>query len=334
MFLPELCGDPPGQKAVAAPISQIQSVAILETAVTSIAAGSKSPFVGLQPGAVVAARVLALLENGQVQLAIGNALVKATTQVPLSPGATVRLAVQNTESGTTLRLLEQAAPSASTPSASTPSALTSPALTPPAVAAPAAAAPPVQMAITTPPAQGAVSTLAPGPAGSMGAGPSPAPASTTPVAIPSAPPEVPISTQRVTAPDLLLAVAPELVPAPAIEATAALEAAVRTAATIQGGLSPLYAEIAAAVDVPTLPEPVRREALRLLSLRPALDDNLAAEDLKQALANSGLFLEARISEEAQPSTPQLPSPETGAAPNAASMPTTVDVCLRVISRPP
>src|SRR6516225_3846637 len=124
MFLPELCGDPPGQKAVAAPISQIQSVAILETAVTSIAAGSKSPFVGLQPGAVVAARVLALLENGQVQLAIGNALVKATTQVPLSPGATVRLAVQNTESGTTLRLLEQAAPSASTPSASTPSALT------------------------------------------------------------------------------------------------------------------------------------------------------------------------------------------------------------------
>src|SRR5215475_4929649 len=106
---------------VAAPISPIQS-AILEPGVAGIAAGSRSPLAGLQPGAVIAARVLALLENGQVQLAIGNALVAATTQVPLPLGATVRLAVQNTASGTTLQLVGQMTPQAAAPQAATPQA--------------------------------------------------------------------------------------------------------------------------------------------------------------------------------------------------------------------
>ena len=74
---------------MATPISQINQLAALEAAVASAAtATAASPLAGLQPGDVIAARVLALLENGQVQLAIGNALIEATAQVPLPLGAT------------------------------------------------------------------------------------------------------------------------------------------------------------------------------------------------------------------------------------------------------
>src|SRR5262245_45906866 len=53
------------------------------------------PF-ALQPGQVLNALVLQLLEEGQVRLSIANTVMDVVSQVPLTPGATVRLAVQAT----------------------------------------------------------------------------------------------------------------------------------------------------------------------------------------------------------------------------------------------
>ena len=293
---------------MAAPISP-NSASVLEAVAASAAAGSVSPLIGLQPGAVIAARVLALLENGQVQLAIGNALVAATTQVPLPLGATVRLAVQSTASGTTLQLVGQVTPQAATPQAVTPQALT----------AQTVAAEGMQIAATVSPVGGTM-VVSGSPAGVVGSGaaaPAVAGALTTPIAAANVASEATPSTPLVTEADLPVAVASQL-PAPGIDATVALQAAVRTAAATQNGLSPLYAEIAAAVDLPALPEPVQREASRLLSLRPSFDSDLTAKDVKQAFANSGLFLEARIAEDMH-STPQQPTnAEAGSAPTSAS----------------
>jgi hypothetical protein len=169
-----------------------------------------SPIDGLQPGTVIAARVLARSADGQVQLAIGNAIIAATTLVQLEADTTVQLAVQSTVDGTTLQLV------------------------------------------------GAL-----------------------PVTV---------------TPQLSAAEAPWLPSAPDGITKAALIAAVRHAAATQNGLAPLFAEITAAVNLRALPEPVQSEAMRLLSMRPWLDGNIAAEDLKQAFANSGLFLEALLAE--------------------------------------
>jgi hypothetical protein len=299
-------------EAVAAPISQIKSIAILEAAVASAAEGAGSPFVGLQSGAEIAARVVALLEDGQVQLAIGNALLTATTEIALSPGDTVRFAVQNTAKGIALRLIDQLPPEAATAQAAN---------------AQAVAPEGVQIAITVPPAGRTVAMSAPGEpnTGAVSSAPSSAPPGPTvaaPLATAGAASEATAPAPLVTAADLPLAAAPPLAPASGIDAAAALEAAVRTAAATQVSLSPLFAEIAAAVDLPALPGPLQREALQLLSLRPSLDGNLTAEDIKQALGKSGLFFEARIAESAQPSSHELASPGTGSAADAAPLPMT------------
>ena len=279
---------------MAAPISQLNSAAVLEAAAASAVAGSASPLAGLQPGAVIMARVLALLENGQVQLAIGNALIEATTQVPLPLGATVQLAVGNTDSGTTLKFVSQVAPQA--------------------VAPQPVAADGSKGAITAPPAVVAIAVSGPGgPAAAEGI------ASAATFTAPTATVAAEKSTPPPVAPaDLPVTVPPQLVSSPAVDAAAALRVAVRTAVVTQNGLAPLYAEIAAAVELPTLPEPVQREALRLLSLRLPLDGNITAEDIKQVFANSGLFLEAQLAESVQPSTNQPASAGAGPIPGAAT----------------
>jgi Flagellar hook-length control protein FliK len=48
----------------------------------------------LQPGAVINALVMKLLDQGQVRLAVANTLLDVVSQVPLVPGTTVRLAVE------------------------------------------------------------------------------------------------------------------------------------------------------------------------------------------------------------------------------------------------
>jgi hypothetical protein len=212
------------------------------------AASPATPLGNLQPGAVIAARVVALLDSGQVQLAIGNALIEAAAQVPLTLGSTVQLAVQNTENGITLQFLGEVA-ATSTPVAPSTSGNVAAAPAAGDAAASVAAAPSVNSAAAS------------------GIGPA---ASIATVAAPTlAPPD----------------------------AAVALTEAVRSAAVTQNSLAPLFAEITAAVNLTSLPEPVQRAALRVLSLRPQLDENLDGGAVKQAFDNSGLFLEAQLAEE-------------------------------------
>jgi hypothetical protein len=117
-------------------------------------------------------------------------------------------------------------------------------------------------------------------------------------------------------PKLSAAEALRLAPAPDGVTMAALTAAVRNTAATQNGLAPLFAEIAAVANLRALPEPVQSEAMRLLVMRPRLDGNIAAEDVKQAFANSGLFLEALLAERGQQSANHSAGAGMSPAPNA------------------
>jgi hypothetical protein len=91
-------------------------------------------------------------------------------------------------------------------------------------------------------------------------------------------------------------------PNPVAVAAAALSVAVQNAAAGQKGLSPLFADAGIAAIARSLPEPVRQAAEALVALQPALDETVSAGSLKQALARSGLFLEAHMSAEASGGT--------------------------------
>ncbi len=86
--------------------------------------------------------------------------------------------------------------------------------------------------------------------------------------------------------------------------------AVRVAASRQGGLAPLMADVAQVVTALSAPRPVLQAAQNLLALRVPLDENLAAADVQQALAQSGLFLEANLA----------PAPAAGGGPRLPAGP--------------
>ena len=71
----------------------------------------------LQPGTVVNALVLQLLDQGQVRLAVANTLIDVLSQVPLTPGATVRLAVEGTQAEPRLVVVDQGGSDAVRPDA-------------------------------------------------------------------------------------------------------------------------------------------------------------------------------------------------------------------------
>jgi hypothetical protein len=87
-------------------------------------------------------------------------------------------------------------------------------------------------------------------------------------------------------------------PAPPVGAQAgpvlALDAAVQAAAGRQGGLATLMADLEVALQTPGLPAPVLAAATQALGLRLPLDPPPTAADLRQAMAQSGLFLEAQF----------------------------------------
>jgi hypothetical protein len=87
-------------------------------------------------------------------------------------------------------------------------------------------------------------------------------------------------------------------PAPPVAAApsppTAVEMAMQSAVSRQGGLAPLLADLAMAVQSPTLPGAVLDAAARVLALQPSLAQAPTGADLKQALAQSGLMLEARL----------------------------------------
>jgi hypothetical protein len=86
---------------------------------------------------------------------------------------------------------------------------------------------------------------------------------------------------------------PSKPPLTALEALS-VSAAAQAAATRQGSLSPLYANLLAATGSGRLPPEVQAIADRLLALRPDLGPNLTGNDIRTAFQNSGLFLEASL----------------------------------------
>jgi hypothetical protein len=79
-----------------------------------------------------------------------------------------------------------------------------------------------------------------------------------------------------------------------------LETALQTAVSRQGGLGSLLADLAIAVEAPELPAPVQAAAAKVLALQQPLETPPSADQMKQALAQSGLMLEARLATDGAP----------------------------------
>ena len=104
----------------------------------------------LQPGSVISAKVLQILGNDQVRIAIGGQSIDVLSQVPLQAGQTLQLQVSQTASGIGLAVVNQQASAAASQSvasaAATPDSVT---LAPEAAASVAALAPPAATATNT-----------------------------------------------------------------------------------------------------------------------------------------------------------------------------------------
>jgi Flagellar hook-length control protein FliK len=87
----------------------------------------------------------------------------------------------------------------------------------------------------------------------------------------------------------------------------AVSAAAQTAATRQGSLAPLFANLGAASVSVALPAKLQQAVAQLLALRPNLDQNLSGSDVKAAFQNSGLFLESSLASGSPSPSPSSPA---------------------------
>jgi hypothetical protein len=94
--------------------------------------------------------------------------------------------------------------------------------------------------------------------------------------------------------------APLKTPLTPLEALA-VSAAAQTAATRQGSLAPLFANLELVAVSDALPEKLQQAVAPLLALRPNLDQNLSGDDVKAAFRNSGRFAKHCCRSAAQPS---------------------------------
>jgi Flagellar hook-length control protein FliK len=76
--------------------------------------------------------------------------------------------------------------------------------------------------------------------------------------------------------------------------TLAVSVAAQTAATQQTSLAPLFANLAVAAGLDSLPPQVQQAVAQVLAQQTSLDQNLTGADIKQAFQNSGLFLESSL----------------------------------------
>jgi hypothetical protein len=74
----------------------------------------------------------------------------------------------------------------------------------------------------------------------------------------------------------------------------AVAAVTQTAATQQGSLAPLFANLGVVAGSGALPPALLQAVTQLLSQRTSLDQNLTGSDLRSAFQSSGLFLEASL----------------------------------------
>lgn len=70
-----------------------------------VAAQGAAASAALQPGTVIDAQVLALLDAGKVRIAIANLTIEALSEVPLQPGDKLQLAVSQTPQGVRLQIV-------------------------------------------------------------------------------------------------------------------------------------------------------------------------------------------------------------------------------------
>src|SRR5882672_7887156 len=110
------------------------------------AQGAAAPELALQPGTVVDAKVLQLLADNLVRIAIANISIDVLSQVPLQAGQTLQLAVSQTEGGIRLALVGQGAGAAA--GDVTDSVSVAPGELPDATANPSAPAAPLKGALT------------------------------------------------------------------------------------------------------------------------------------------------------------------------------------------
>ena len=187
-----------------------------------------------QPGEILDALVLALLDNGLVRLQVPDGTIDVRTAVPLAVGAKVRLAVSGTSSGLQVVVLTDSVGRSGMPA-------------------------------TIVARNGSEPASAP-----------PPPETTVEIALSGAPAPAPQTSS----------------PPPALE-TESIAAAIQAAASRQGGLGPLLADLEQAIRTDALPQPLAAIAARVLDGRLSMD-GVSAEGLRQALARSGVFLEASL----------------------------------------
>ena len=84
----------------------------------------------------------------------------------------------------------------------------------------------------------------------------------------------------------------------------AVAAAAQSAVVRQTGLAPLMADLAEAAGQPALPPALRQAAAQVLAQRIPLTPGVQAADVQEALARSGLLMEARIADGGPTPSPQ------------------------------
>jgi len=102
---------------------------------------------------------------------------------------------------------------------------------------------------------------------------------------------------------------PATPPAPPLPnpARQAVDVARADAAGRQASLAPLFANLAEAQDAPALPPAIKTAIGRLLALQTPLSGQITAQIVQQAIAQSGLFLEAHLAKTGgrQPAPPDI-----------------------------
>jgi len=224
-----------------------------------------APPAPLQPGQVIQALVLELIERDIFRLQLPQAVVDVKSGVALTPGSVVTLAVKS--AGPNARLTIYADQEA--------------------------------------PINGrTVATRAAAP-GTTGQGDAPKPAARQPIGEAVIIARQQTGAQpKVTTDAVVTRDAPSInsvrplahllqIPMP-ITPEHALSEAVRAAAARQSGLAPLFADVEQVATGDTLPTPVRAAAAQVLALRVPLDEGLTAADVKQAFMRSGVLFEPRL----------------------------------------
>jgi Flagellar hook-length control protein FliK len=248
--------------------------------------GSSAP--ALVPGQVIEAVVLALLEDGSVRLALPGGTLDVRSTVPLTAGSSVQLTVKSTAPGLQLVLSSQSSVRGSAAAAVSEGA----GQTPTMIAA-------SETETETVEGQGLAMAMA-----------------TT-----AEDQAVNISFQEIN--PTTQAAMMERPATPQASASGVVSSAVRTAAARQGGLAPLMADVEQLVggDAIEAPVAVLKAAAQLLALRLPLQSDLTAADIKQALSQSGLFLEARLAvpnNEGEGASCPIDRPGGGATPSSPS----------------